>query len=61
LEDNSYKSPPAMIKNLFELGALEDDTALSVRAKDILESFGSWIQKYAHAYPEAVRVITRYM
>ena len=62
LEDNSYKSPlSTMIKNLFELGALEDDTALSVRAKDMLESFGSGIQKYVHAYPEAVRAIALYM
>ena len=62
LEDNSYKSPlSTMIKNLFELAKLEDDTALFIRAKDMLESFGAGIQKYAHAYPEAVRVITRYM
>lgn len=62
LEDNSYKSPLSMmIKNLFELAVLEDDTALSVRAKDMLESFGAGIQKYAHAYPEAVRAITLYM
>ena len=62
LEDNSYKSPlSTMIKNLFELAKIEDDTVLSIRAKDMLESFGSSIQKYAHAYPEAVRVIIRYM
>jgi len=62
LEDNSYKSPLAtMIKNLFELGKLEDDTALFIRAKDMLESFGAGIQKYVHAYPEAVRAITLYM
>lgn len=62
LEDNSYKSPlSTMIKNLFELAALEDDTALFIRAKDMLESFGSGIQKYAHAYPEAVRTVALYM
>ena len=62
LEDNSYKSPlSTMIKNLFELAKIEDDTALFIRAKDMLESFGSGIQKYAHAYPEAVRAIPRYM
>ena len=62
LEDNSYKSPlSTMIKNLFELAKIEDDTALFIRAKDMLESFGSGIQKYAHAYPEAVRAITLYM
>ena len=62
LEDNSYKSPlSTMIKNLFELAKIEDNTALFIRAKDMLESFGSGIQKYAHAYPEAVRVITLYM
>lgn len=62
LEDNSYKSPlSTMIKNLFELAKLEDDTALFIRAKDMLESFGAGIQKYAHAYPEAVRAIVFYM
>lgn len=62
LEDNSYKSPlSTMIKNLFELAKIEDDTALFIRAKDMLESFGAGIQKYAHAYPEAVRTITLYM
>ena len=62
LEDNSYKSPlSTMIKNLFELAKIEDDTALFIRAKDMLENFGSGIQKYAHAYPEAVRAITLYM
>ena len=62
LEDNSYKSPlSTMIKNLFELAKIEDDTALFIRAKDMLESFGAGIQKYAHAYPEAVRAITIYM
>ena len=62
LEDNSYKSPlSTMIKNLFELAKIEDDTAQFIRAKDMLESFGSGIQKYAHAYPEAVRAITLYM
>ena len=50
-----------MIKNLFELATLEDDTALFIRAKDMLEHFGSGIEKYAHAYPEAVRAVTRYM
>ncbi|MDD4506188.1 MAG: thioredoxin domain-containing protein [Sulfurospirillaceae bacterium] len=62
LEDNSYKSPlSTMIKNLFELARIEDDTALFIRAKDMLESFGTGIQKYTHAYPEAVRAITLYM
>jgi len=62
LEDNSYKSPlSTMIKNLFELAKIEDDTALFIRAKDMLESFGSGIQKYAHAYPEAVRVVALYL
>lgn len=62
LEDNSYKSPlSTMIKNLFELAKIEDDTALFIRAKDMLESFGSGIQKYAHAYSEAVRAITLYL
>ncbi len=62
LEDNSYKSPlSTMIKNLFELAKIEDDMVLSIRAKDMLESFGSGIQKYAHAYPEAVRAVTLYM
>lgn len=62
LEDNSYKSPlSTMIKNLFELAKIEDDTALFIRVKDMLESFGSGIQKYAHAYPEAVRAVTLYM
>lgn len=62
LEDNSYKSPlSTMIKNLFELAKLEDDTAQFIRAKDMLESFGAGIQKYAHAYPEAVRAVTLYM
>lgn len=62
LEDNSYKSPlSTMIKNLFELAKIEDDTALFIRARDMLESFGAGIHKYAHAYPEAVRVITLYM
>lgn len=62
LEDNSYKSPlSTMIKNLFELAKIEDDTALFIRTKDMLESFGSGIQKYAHAYPEAVRAMTLYM
>jgi uncharacterized protein YyaL (SSP411 family) len=62
LEDNSYKSPlSTMIKNLFELAKIEDDTALFIRAKDMLESFGAGIQKYAHAYPEAVRAVTLYM
>lgn len=62
LEDNSYKSPlSTMIKNLFELAKLDDDTALFIRAKDMLESFGAGIQKYAHAYPEAVRAVTLYM
>ena len=62
LEDNSYKSPlSTMIKNLFELANIEEDTALFIRAKDMLESFGLGIQKYAHAYPEAVRAITLYM
>ncbi|NCB54724.1 MAG: thioredoxin domain-containing protein, partial [Epsilonproteobacteria bacterium] len=47
LEDNSYKSPlSTMIKNLFELAKIEDDTALFIRAKDMLESFGAGIQKY---------------
>jgi len=55
LEDNSYKSPlSTMIKNLFELGFEE-------KARDMLESFGANLQKYAHAYPEAVRAVTRYM
>jgi uncharacterized protein YyaL (SSP411 family) len=45
LEDNSYKSPlSTMIKNLFELAKIEDDTALFIRAKDMLESFGAGIQ-----------------
>lgn len=62
LEDNSYKSPlSTMIKNLFELAKIEDDTALFIRAKDMLESFGAGIQKYAHAYPEAVRAVALYM
>lgn len=62
LEDNSYKSPlSTMIKNLFELAKLEGDTALFIHAKDMLESFGAGIKKYAHAYPEAVRAITLYM
>ncbi|MEZ7933698.1 MAG: thioredoxin domain-containing protein [Sulfurospirillum sp.] len=62
LEDNSYKSPlSTMIKNLFELSKIEDDMALSIRVKDMLESFGSSIQKYAHAYPEAVRAVTLYI
>ncbi|MDY0265086.1 MAG: DUF255 domain-containing protein, partial [Sulfurospirillum cavolei] len=62
LEDNSYKSPlSTMIKNLFELAKIEDDTALFIRAKDMLESFGAGIQKYAHAYPEAVRAMMLYM
>ncbi len=62
LEDNSYKSPlSTMIKNLFELAKIEDDTAQLIRAKDMLESFGSGIQKYAHAYPEAVMAVTLYM
>jgi len=62
LEDNSYKSPlSTMIKNLFELAKIEDDIALFIRAKDMLESFGSGIQKYPHAYPEAVRAIALYM
>ncbi len=62
LEDNSYKSPlSTMIKNLFELAKIEDDTALFIRARDMLESFGAGIQKYSHAYPEAVRAITFYM
>ena len=62
LEDNSYKSPlSTMIKNLFELAKIEDDTALFIRAKDMLERFGSGIEKYAHAYPEAVRAVTCYM
>ncbi|WP_067176545.1 thioredoxin domain-containing protein [Sulfurospirillum sp. UCH001] len=62
LEDNSYKSPlSTMIKNLFELAKIEDDMALSIRVKDMLESFGSGIQKYAHAYPEAVRVVALYL
>ena len=62
LEDNSYKSPlSTMIKNLFELAKIEDDTTLFIRAKDMLESFGAGIQKYAHAYPEAVRAVTLYM
>jgi len=62
LEDNSYKSPlSTMIKNLFELAKIEDDTAHYIRAKDMMESFGAGIQKYAHAYPEAVRAMTRYM
>jgi uncharacterized protein YyaL (SSP411 family) len=62
LEDNSYKSPlSTMIKNLFELAKIEDDMALYIRAKDMLESFGSGIQKYAHAYPEAVRVVALYL
>ena len=62
LEDNSYKSPlSTMIKNLFELAKIEDDTTLFIRAKDMLESFGSGIQKYAHAYPEAVRAVALYM
>ena len=62
LEDNSYKSPlSTMIKNLFELAKLEEDTALFIRAKDMLESFGANLKKYAHAYPEAVRAVTLYM
>lgn len=62
LEDNSYKSPlSTMIKNLFELANIDEDTAQFIRAKDMLESFGVGIQKYAHAYPEAVRSITLYM
>lgn len=62
LEDNSYKSPlSTMMKNLFELAKIEDDMVLSIRAKDMLESFGSGIQKYAHAYPEAVRVVALYL
>ena len=62
LEDNSYKSPlSTMIKNLFELAKIEDDTALFIRAKDMLERFGSGIEKYAHVYPEAVRAVTCYM
>lgn len=62
LEDNSYKSPlSTMIKNLFELAKIEDDAALFIRAKDMLESFGLGIQKYAHAYPEAVRAVALYM
>ncbi len=62
LEDNSYKSPlSTMIKNLFELAKIEDDTAQLIRTKDMLESFGSGIQKYAHAYPEAVRAVALYM
>ena len=62
LEDNSYKSPlSTMIKNLFELAKIEDDTVLFIRAKDMLESFGLGIQKYAHAYPEAVRAVALYM
>lgn len=62
LEDNSYKSPlSTMIKNLFELAKIEEDKALFIHAKDMLESFGSGIQKYAHAYPEAVRTVSLYM
>ncbi|MCR1809804.1 thioredoxin domain-containing protein [Sulfurospirillum sp. hDNRA2] len=62
LEDNSYKSPlSTMIKNLFELAKIEDDTVLFIRAKDMLESFGAGIQKYAHAYPEAVRAVALYI
>ncbi len=61
LEDNSYKSPlSTMIKNLFELAKIEEDTALFIRAKDMLESFGANLKKYPHAYPEAVRVVTLY-
>jgi uncharacterized protein YyaL (SSP411 family) len=55
LEDNSYKSPlSTMIKNLFELGEKE-------KARGMLEAFGANLQKYAHAYPEAVRAVARYM
>jgi uncharacterized protein len=55
LEDNSYKSPlSTMIKNLFELGERE-------KARGMLETFGGNLQKYAHAYPEAVRAVTLYM
>ena len=55
LEDNSYKSPlSTMIKNLFELGEKE-------KACGMLEAFGANLQKYAHAYPEAVRAIMLYM
>jgi len=55
LEDNSYKSPLAtMIKNLFELGDEE-------KARRMLESFGGSLNAYAHAYPEAVRCVGRYM
>ncbi|MDD2383699.1 MAG: thioredoxin domain-containing protein [Sulfurospirillaceae bacterium] len=62
LEDNSYKSPlSTMIKNLFELAKLEDNKVLFMRAKSMLESFGVSIQKYAHAYPEAIRAIILYM
>lgn len=62
LEDNSYKSPlSTMIKNLFELATLEDDTALLVRARDMLESFGASLQKFPHAYPEALRCVSLYM
>ena len=62
LEDNSYKSPlSTMIKNLFELAKIEDDTALFIRAKDMLERFGSELKKYAHAYPEAARAVAHYM
>jgi len=62
LEDNSYKSPlSTMIKSLLELAKLEDDTALFIRAKDMLESFGANLKKYAHAYPEAMRAVALYM
>jgi hypothetical protein len=50
-----------MIKNLFELAKLEDNKVLFMRAKSMLESFGVSIQKYAHAYPEAIRAIILYM
>ena len=58
---SALKNPTDAQKLLFELAKIEDDTALFIRAKDMLESFGAGIQKYAHAYPEAVRAITLYM
>jgi hypothetical protein len=62
LEDNSYKSPlSTMIKNLFEIATFQNDIALSVQARSMVEHFGESLQKFPHAYPEALRVITRYM
>lgn len=62
LEDNSYKSPLAtMLKNRFEISVLSDDVEMREETKAMLESFGESVQKYPHAYPEAVRTILRYM